>query len=58
MGAEGAGPAVGTGDTGSGEASGAGDKGCSCYAACIIKSPSSAHSGVVRGHIEFRVLWT
>ena len=28
-----------------------------CYAACIIKYPSSAHSGVVRGHVEFLVLW-
>ena len=27
-----------------------------CYTACVIKSPSSAHSSVVRGHIEFRVL--
>ena len=28
-----------------------------CYVACVIKSPSSAHSGVVWGHVEFLVLW-
>ena len=28
-----------------------------CYTACIIKYPSSTHSGEVRGHVEFLVLW-
>ena len=26
-----------------------------CYAACVIKSPSSAHSSVVQGHVEFQI---
>ena len=30
--------------------------GSNCYAACINQICSSAHSSVVRGHVEFRML--